>query len=172
MTTPMPNVAAPWSEELTRMLERQLAFQRHLGFDFAAMSTRERVDYVKQMYVAAVKELGEALDETSWKNWAKGEFFHEDAVLGELIDVTCFLLNLFFVACPDLTPHELANMIDVAHETKTSINRRRQVEGYDGTAKCPQCKRALDDPAVECETSTDGYHCVKTGTTYLNDAHA
>lgn len=158
---------------LTQMLERQLTFQQSLGFDFTTMSITERVQYVRDMVQAATAELHEALDETSWKPWAKGEpFLYVHQFCSELVDVLCFVFNMWLVANHDLTPEQLATVIHTVYTGKVSLNHQRQRDGYDGRAKCPQCRRALDDPGIECEVSDGGYHCAKTGTTYLNDTRS
>lgn len=115
------------------VVQRQADFQRRLGHHFNEMSIAERVGYVKQMYVAAVKELGEALDETSWKEWALGDWVHEDKLVGELTDVLCFLINMFLVALPGLTPPEVARVILESHSIKADLNTWRQDRRYDGT---------------------------------------
>lgn len=156
-----------------QMIQRQREFQQRCGYNFPMMTTQQRIAYVKDMVLAATAELHEALDETSWKPWTHGDTSIDDTKFcAELVDVTCFLLNLWLVGNPDLSVEQLSYVINHTHANKMLINHQRQSEGYDGQAKCPQCRRALDDPGVECEVRTDGYHCAKTGTTYLNDARS
>jgi len=154
---------------LEQMLAVQRSFQRSLGHNVGWMSTAERVKYIKDMYVATVQELGEALDETSWKPWAKGDAsVSDDALFAELIDVWHFVMNLMMVAKPLLTNDELAALIHAKYMEKQGINRQRQAAGYDGKNKCPRCGRAYDDSAIGCELRVDGsfYFCAETGMTY------
>ena len=70
---------------------------------------------------------------------------NEDAAKGELVDVFHFFMNLCMVA--HMGPEELMQR----YIEKRNVNAKRQEEGYDGVStKCPECKRALDDPAVQC----------------------
>ena len=152
---------------LEQMLAVQRSFQRSLGHEVEWMSDTERVAYVKEMYIAAVQELGEALDETSWKPWARGVPRVNDALFGELIDVWHFIMNMFMVAMPKLEPDELAALIHRRYMEKQGINRQRQADGYDGVAgKCPRCRRAYDDSAVKCHEKGVYYFCDETGVTY------
>lgn len=133
-------------DNLAKMISMQRDFQRSLGYDFAAMSQRERIAYVKDMVQALIHEAGEALDEVSWKSWATAEFVNEDNLKTELTDIWIFLMNLWLVACPGDTPEEIADVFGVNFSAKFFVNRRRQQQGYDGKNKCPVCRRALDDP--------------------------
>lgn len=154
---------------LTQMIQRQRDLQERLGYHFEMMSLRERISFTRDMYVAAMQELGEALDETSWKPWATGEFIHTFALIGELSDTWQFLTNMWFAAFPEASADQLAEMMNTTHSAKVDVNVRRLENGYDGTEKCPQCRRALDDPAVECSAGPLGYHCAQTGHTYWYD---
>lgn len=154
------------------MLARQRALQERLGYDFESMTPEQRVAYIKEMYIAAVKELGEALDETQWKPWAKGEHvIHQVPFGSELSDAWQFITNMWFVAYPGVSITGIAEMMNTYHETKVDINHRRIDQNYDGKNKCPTCKRALDDPHVDCEVDPNGggHHCTVTGVTYLNE---
>lgn len=149
-------------DALTHMIERQLEFQRRLGYDFAAMSDRERVEYVRLTYVATVMELGEVLNEVSWKPWATGERFDVEGIIGEVTDVWHFLMNLLLVALPAATPAEVAVTLRSHYDAKQVVNRRRQDAGYDGVSgKCPHCHRSYDDAATKCQpaklTECQGY---------------
>lgn len=128
------------TDHLEAMMLRQLAFQRRLGHDFNQMTLAERVSYVAMNQQAAVAELVEALAETSWKPWAAGDWLNTEAFLGELTDVTCFLLNMYLAVLA--TPAE----VDARHAAKVDVNHRRQDEGYVGRDKCPSCGRAPDEP--------------------------
>lgn len=137
--------------ELVWMLEKQKEFQERLGYDFAAMSTVERVKFVKEMYIALQSEMTEALDEVSWKPWSKAEpKFMVLPFIGELTDVWCFFMNLWLVAMPNATPEQIRDAMVISYDTKMGINNRRQSDGYSGENKCVGCKRALDDPHTRC----------------------
>jgi hypothetical protein len=140
--------------ELVNMLEEQLALQKRLGYDYANMTRWERIAYIKNMYIAAVQELGEALNEVSWKPWTTGEIkIDELAFIGELNDTWQFVANMWFAVMPSATPAEIAHAMEQTHHRKIGVNLARVKMGYDGTNKCSACKRALDDPHVACTTT-------------------
>lgn len=126
------------------MMEMQRALQRKInGYDLEDQSDTLRVHNIMINVVALTSELHEALAETSWKPWAKGEsFVRDDQFRAELIDAFHFMMNLFLHA--GMT----ADDVWVGYAAKHGVNLKRQDDGYDGVStKCPQCKRALDDPA-------------------------
>jgi dUTPase len=138
-------------DHLEEMLTKQLEFQRRLGYDFPKMTVAERIRFVKDMYIAAMRELGEALDEVSWKPWTVGERFNTTAFTSELSDAWQFIANLWFAAMPTATPREIAFAMRATLDVKILINEKRRVEGYDGVStKCSICGRATDDPNVAC----------------------
>lgn len=129
------------TDHLEAVLLRQLTLQRARGYDFARMTTAERVDYVRWNAQAAGAELYEALAETSWKPWAAGEaWLDRDRYLGELTDVLCFLLNMYLAVGATVAE------VDERHAAKSVVNHRRLAEGYTGRDKCPGCGRAPDEP--------------------------
>lgn len=133
------------------MLRSQLKLQRDLGYDFPEMTTAERIQFVKDMMLAAQNELNEALNEISWKPWTVGERFNTTAFASELSDAFQVIMNMWFAAMPSLTPLELAEVMRETLQLKLIINRKRHAEGYDGvSSKCFNCSRALDDPHVKC----------------------
>jgi len=139
------------SDHLEEMLVAQRALQARIGYDLAALTTRDRVAYAKEMYIALVVELTEALNETSWKSWARGDRFNDDAFFGECIDMWHIMLNMMLVAQPHLAAAELVKLITTRYLAKNKINHQRQDAGYDGVStKCVGCGRALDDPATRC----------------------
>lgn len=146
--------------DLISMIERQMEFQRRLGNDLAGMTTTDRINFIKDMYIAATQELGEALDEVSWKPWTNGDpRFAVLAFLNELTDVWCFVMNMWLAAMPHASAEQIALAMTTAYDAKMLINFQRQDDGYDGiSSKCPECGRALDDPTVQC-TPDLGY-CV------------
>ena len=121
------------------------------GRNFQRMLAAERVVYIREMQQAAIMELCEALDEVGWKSWATSWHINRDAYVGELVDVLHFWINMLLALGDD--PEELAREVFSRYETKGRLNAKRQADGYDGVStKCPQCHRALDDPAVTCST--------------------
>lgn len=122
------------------------------GHELSTFTPERRVEFIKDMVLAATDELHEALNETSWKPWSStfGEVADE-AYFGELIDLWHFVMNLFLVAYPGLPPEALAAAIELRYAQKRKVNQKRQDEGYDGrSGKCYGCKRALDDPTTGC----------------------
>jgi hypothetical protein len=139
-------------DRLAEMVEAQRQFQDKLGHDFTAMNDRDRIAYVKEMYIAAVQELGEALSEVSWKSWAAGDAqFGAAAFVCELSDTWQFITNMWFAALPDMTPEFIAGAMHTTLMSKLRIDYTRIDKGYDGVStKCRRCKRALDDTNVHC----------------------
>lgn len=135
---------------LVEMLRRQRELQERLGYDFIVMTEAERVQYVKDMYVAAVQELGEALNETTWKPWAHGRAkINTPLFLAELNDAWQFLANMWLAVMPGATPEVIATFMHEAHSVKIEINHQRIHDNYDGKNKCSHCGRALDEVPVE-----------------------
>lgn len=121
------------------IMERQLELQRQsFGIYPIDLDGKERDEYVQAMALALVVEVGEALQEISWKPWATGQWFNRQAYLVELIDVLHFWTNLVLVATDD--PQEV---LDV-YLRKAEINAERQRLGYTGE-KCPTCGRGHDE---------------------------
>lgn len=131
---------------LQLILDRQLRLQTEsFGQDPRALDGDTRAQYMRDMTLALVDELSEALNETGWKPWATSRHLHRDAYVAELVDALHFLANLFLVA--GATEHEITAL----YLAKAEKNRQRQEAGYDGVStKCSRCGRALDDAAVSC----------------------
>lgn len=141
-------------DKLEEIFKLQTEFQESLGFYFddGSMSSPERVEYIRDMVLASLDELHEALHEVSWKPWANSLFINRDALAGELVDVLHFFVNLCLVI--GLSPSEL----HARYTAKREINLNRQAAGYDGVStKCSRCKRALDDPEVQCTREQCAY---------------
>jgi hypothetical protein len=139
-------------EELFR-LQHDLQTETY-GYNFQRMLPADRILYIKEMYIGAGRELGEALDETGWKSWATSRHINRDAYVGELVDVLHFWINMLLVLGDD--PADIADEVFNGYLAKRQRNVERQAEGYDGVStKCPKCWRALDDPAVECSIAPE-----------------
>jgi dimeric dUTPase (all-alpha-NTP-PPase superfamily) len=124
------------SDIFERIMDRQLELQRDsFGIDPTELSGEERDHYIQSMSTALVVELGEVLQEVSWKPWASGEWFNREAYLVELIDVLHFWMNLVLVAT-----NNPMDVIEV-YMRKAQINADRQREGYTGEGKCQTCGR-------------------------------
>lgn len=150
--------------KLERMLIMQGGTQSETyGFRFSEMSPDQLISYIRDQHQAAVMELGEALDEVSWKPWAQGSWIHRDEFMNELIDVLHFWLNMALAVGGRSSAQELADEIFTRFALKNRTNAQRQVDGYDGrSTKCDGCGRALDDLAVECRRVGDQGYCAKT----------
>lgn len=112
-------------------------------------SNEERIQFIKDMILALTDELHEMLGEVGWKPWATSDHINEDAFKNELIDAWHFLMNLMLVV--NMSAEELYER----YIAKRQKNIKRQDNGYDGLNKCPICKRAYDDDAVECNYTYD-----------------
>lgn len=143
------------SDRFIELFELQHNLQTETyGFNFQQMLASDRIQYVKDMKLALEAELQEALNETQWRPWTKprGSWVNRDAYIGEMVDVLHFFINMLLVLGDD--PKNLAIEVANRYLRKHDVNKQRQVDGYDGVStKCPRCKRALDDPAVGCNTT-------------------
>lgn len=146
------------------MFELQLELQTTtFGKNFQRMRPAERIQYIKDMVIAATDELHEALNETGWKPWATVRHIHEDAYIAELVDAWHFLMNLMLATGRE--PGDLADLLFHGYVTKAQVNVERQARGYDGvSSKCSHCGRALDDTAVSCWRVEDQGYCAETNT--------
>jgi len=146
-------------DRLAIMLNMQSELQeKSYGQRIEELEGTERIQMFKEMYVALVDELHEALGEMGWKAWATSKHFNEPAVQGELIDAWHFFMNLLILS--GLDPEVMFEKYMAKHRK----NQQRQEAGYDGVStKCRGCGRALDDDAVECHESRSvkypGTHC-------------
>lgn len=145
-------------DRLISMIRQQRELQHRMGHKFSVAPDEKwaRIEHIKNMAIAAIMEISEALDEVSWKPWTVGEpVLRKHAVGGELSDAWQFIMNMWFAAYPELSDEDLANRMLATLEAKLAINETRRVNGYDGySLKCIHCKRALDDPAVSCTFDT------------------
>lgn len=147
----------PSSEDdrLTRMLTKQLELQRELSADPTAVSFNRRADWIAHMILAATSELHEALNEVGWKAWASSRHVNDDACFNELRDAWQFLTNAMFTVY-QVTPAELAQLLETALDEKLVKNRARAAAGYAGTEKCPGCRRAIDEVKLIVNTRVLG----------------
>jgi hypothetical protein len=120
----------------TRVLQRT-----SFGTDPARLDGDARDDYIRWNTLAAIKELSEALDETSWKPWVDYEKFNRDEFIGELVDVLHFVANLLVTAgCTD-------SELSARYNGKMQVNAKRQADGYTDDGKCSYCHRKWVDLA-------------------------
>jgi dimeric dUTPase (all-alpha-NTP-PPase superfamily) len=131
-------------DRLTWMFHKQEELQRNAyGKSPLEMEDdEERVQFIKDMVLAAEDELHEALAEVGWKPWATSRHINEEAFKGELVDLFHFFMNLCLVV--KMTPQELHER----YAEKRERNIKRQQRGYDGIAgKCMICRRDFEDVA-------------------------
>lgn len=145
-TTIMDHLAATQGDLLGALFLSQAALQREAyGVDPEALSDELRANYIAVNVLALTDELHEALAEVGWKPWATSRHVNREAFLCEMADALHFFINLCLAA--GISAVELT----AAYAAKETRNRARQQQGYDGVNdKCPQCRRALDDPATTC----------------------
>lgn len=134
---------------MTRMLSRQNEFQTLLGRHPDGMSRNELKEYIRTQAFALMAEVVEATDETQWKPWAADipdqPIVDKPRYVGELADVFIFFMNMMLAGKVSVT--ELCQAVDA----KQDKNIKRQQDGYNAKdTKCPGCKRAYDDPGVNC----------------------
>ena len=115
----------------------------------AQANTPQAINFLQWNNKAIIHEIVEEESETGWKPWATSRHINLEAARGEWIDQLHFFLNKALVLGMD------AEMIKQMYDAKHEKNAKRQEEGYDGVStKCPVCKRALDDDAVNCDPSS------------------
>ena len=113
---------------------------RVYGHDLENMTLEDRVAFITINTMAATDEAHEALNETSWKPWAKGDWINEENFKKELVDEFHFFMNRCLVV--GMNAEELL----ARYFAKAWVNEERQLAGYDGvTGKCTICRRAFDD---------------------------
>jgi len=105
-------------DKLSDMFERQLILQDHLDVDIY------NIEYQKDMVLASIDELMEALREIPWKPWKKQQKFNKEAFQEEIIDLWHFIINLTLSAEMD------ANKVYSMFKDKNHINHMRIEEGY------------------------------------------
>lgn len=127
----------------------------------------EKIQFIKDMVLAAEDELHEMLGEVGWKPWATSRHINVDAFKGEWIDLFHFVMNLALVV--DMDSEEIAELYD----QKRLKNIQRMRDKYDGVStKCPRCRREYTDEFVNClpkdgfgraYCSKDDYYIDSTG---------
>lgn len=139
------------------MLDKMMGMQEELqrrylsGYHPQLLPDIQRMEYVRTMHTAIIKELGEVMDECGWKPWASSNHINETAFKAELVDVFHFFMNFMLVV--GMTPAELY----AGYMRKNAKNHERQDKGYDGvTGKCPGCHRDYTDPGVTCTPTHAG----------------
>jgi len=126
---------------LQMLFKMQEVLQNNYGYNFENMSQRDILDYLFFNNHSLHMEASECGNEFSWKPWATAEFVNRDALIGELVDVAKFMLNMLLaVGC---TSSEFMEKFVL----KTAINYARQQNGYTGLEK-DENGRALDDPSA------------------------
>jgi hypothetical protein len=122
------------------------------GRDPRTLDGAERADWIRMNALAAIKEIGESLDETRWKPWAVrvGEVVNRELFITEIVDAMHFLANL--LATVGCTDEEFAQR----YGTKVQVNYERQArpEGYDDVANRTE-GRAVDDVAAALPVPPD-----------------
>lgn len=141
-------------DRLTRMIAKQLLLQRHHQTDPTAVPEDRRADWIAHMILAATSELHEALNEIGWKAWASSRHVNDEACFGELRDVWQFLTNAMFTVY-QVSPSELAELLEESLDAKLKKNYARVDSGYAGTEKCPGCRRALDEVTLSTSRRAD-----------------
>lgn len=127
---------ASGADLLTTIMRHQHQLQIvSFGVDPQTLEGEARDHYVSAMSTALVVEIGEALQEISWKPWASGIWLHREAFLVEMIDALHFWINLVLLATTD------AEEVARVYFNKADINAQRQLDGYTGQDKCPTCGR-------------------------------
>jgi hypothetical protein len=128
----------------SRFQREQTKLRVH-GYDVWSLTETARIDFIRWNVLAAIHELGEALDEVGWKPWGTSRHFNRDAYMRELADVQLFLDNLLLTAVLDgQSSSDLGEEFDAICLEKIENSERRQRDGYHGFAeKCDKCARDI-----------------------------
>jgi dimeric dUTPase (all-alpha-NTP-PPase superfamily) len=109
--------------ELKEMFEMQERFQNRTG-NMPTINHGLNIEYVKDMSLAAISEVMEALRETPWKPWKKKQEYNQENFQKEIIDLWHFVINLSIASGMDYK--ELyKKFVD-----KNKINIERHKKGY------------------------------------------
>ena len=131
---------------LQEMIDLQAKLQSETyGKDISKLDTREKIEAYRINMIALQDELHEALNEMSWKPWAKAEYFNDDRVQQELVDAWHFFMNLMIISGMD------AEKLHLRYLAKRKVNIKRQEDGYDGVSTKDEYGNATDEPTLDFE---------------------
>lgn len=131
---------------LQEMIDLQAKLQSETyGKDISKLDTREKIEAYRINMMALQDELHEALNEMSWKPWAKAEYFNDDRVQQELVDAWHFFMNLMIISGMD------AEKLHLRYLAKREVNIKRQEDGYDGVSTKDENGNATDEPTLDFE---------------------
>ena len=131
---------------LQEMIDLQAKLQSETyGKDISKLDTREKIEAYRINMMALQDELHEALNEMSWKPWAKAEYFNDDRVQQELVDAWHFFMNLMIISGMD------AEKLHLRYLAKRKANIKRQEDGYDGVSTKDENGNATDEPTLDFE---------------------
>lgn len=131
---------------LQEMIDLQAKLQSETyGKDISKLDTREKIEAYRINMMALQDELHEALNEMSWKPWAKAEYFNDDRVQQELVDAWHFFMNLMIISDMD------AEKLHLRYLAKRKVNIKRQEDGYDGVSTKDENGNATDEPTLDFE---------------------
>lgn len=80
-------------DKLKDMFDKQEKLQNRLG-NMPTINGGLNIDYIKDMSIAAIDEIMEALRETPWKPWKKNQLYNQEKFQDEIIDLWHFVINL------------------------------------------------------------------------------
>jgi len=115
--------------DLGVLLKAQAQLQELMGHDFEAMTTVERMRYLRDQMLALQVEAVEVLNTAPWKPWATypaDATIDDDEYVGELADVFIFLMNLMLVG--DVGERRFLDAV----RRKITKNQNRHDTAYDG----------------------------------------
>lgn len=115
----------PCNRDLEELFHTQYSFNRLIRSD-AFGDLEERTVYTRDMTLACVVELTEALNEWGWKPWSSRRGVDVEKYKAELADIMCFVMNLSIAA--GISAQDLYD----ATAAKQKINVERQRVGYTG----------------------------------------
>lgn len=102
------------NDKLARMIWLQAGLERELRVhNFAVMSPKERVRYIRDQHQLATAKLYDALMEVDWnpEKTDSHRSVHRDHFIIELIDGLAHWINMILAVSGDATPREVADEI-------------------------------------------------------------
>lgn len=109
--------------ELQKMFEMQERLQNKLG-NAPTPNHGLNIDYIKDMSLAAIDEILEALHETPWKPWKQNQKYNEEKFQNEIVDLWHFAINLTLAS--GMNYKELFKKFN----EKNKVNNERKKQGY------------------------------------------
>lgn len=113
------------------MVDQIVSYQKKMGYDYSAMTEKEKMQALSDYTTALTVEVGELLTEMPWKPWRtiESQKRNQRKAALEYVDCIFFLVNMG--SCMDLTVAD----VEAAFDTKLKANLARIKSGYSAKRK-------------------------------------